>query len=217
MQLRDVGLRKRQQIAQSGRAMFFWVAGVSVVLGFAAVLSWFLVQQSIYRTKVVDEKNRTLSKLEESNKAMDDLKSNVRALEVNAGLNSVKAKPDDNALQVILDALPADRNSLALGASLQNKLVTGIDGLNIESLVVKPVDTKSKSNSGKIAFRLVVSSADANALKELLKRFERSIRVIDLETLNLERGETKYSLTVDAHAYYEPETKVELKEKVVNP
>ncbi|MFZ2836008.1 MAG: hypothetical protein WAZ21_01655 [Candidatus Saccharimonadales bacterium] len=233
MPTKEVALRKRQQIAKANRTMFLWVAGVSVIVGFAAVGSIFLVQKLAFNQKVINEKNNTVSILMKNNKAVAELKDNIRLLDTNEGLNSVKAKSDDKALQVVLDALPADGNSLALGSSLQQKLIEGIPGLTLESLNMTPVAgvevsssanvqsatpvaSSKEKNKNKIVFKLAVSG-DANALKQLLDRFEHSIRAIDVTNLVLEQTNGKLTMTIDANAFYEPERVIELTDKVVKP
>jgi hypothetical protein len=230
MATKEVALRKRQQIAKANRTMFLWVAGVSVIVGFAAVGSIFLVQKLAFNQKVINEKNNTVSVLTKNNAAVAELEENIRLLDTNEGLNSAKANPEDKALQVILEALPADANSLALGSSLQDKLMKGVDGLTLESLNVTPVagievssdgavqDASSTVEEGQnqITFNLV-ASGDANALKALLERFERSIRAIDITNLVLEQANGKLTMTIDGHAFYEPARTIELKDKVVKP
>jgi hypothetical protein len=230
MATKEVALRKRQQIAKANRTMFLWVAGVSVIVGFAAVGSIFLMQKLAFNQKVINEKNNTVSVLTKNNAAVAELEENIRLLDTNEGLNSVKANPEDKALQVILEALPADANSLALGSSLQQKLIAGIDGLTLESLNVIPVagvevsdesavqDASATTDEAQnqITFNLAVSG-DANALKALLERFERSIRAIDITNLVLEQANGKLTMTIDGRAYYEPARTIELKDKVVKP
>ncbi len=231
MAIKEVALRKRQQIAKANRTMFLWVAGVSVIVGFAAVGSIFLAQKLIFNQKVVNEKNNTVSILTKNNAAVSELEENVRLLDTNEGLNSVKAKSDDKALQVVLDALPADANSLALGSSLQEKLIAGIEGLTLESVSTTPVagielttddnvqdaGTETDDESAyQIKFNLVVSG-DANALKALLDRFERSIRAIDITNLTLEQAGGKLTMTLEGHVFYEPARTIELRDIPVGP
>lgn len=229
MAMKEAALRKRQQIASANRMMFLWVAGASVVVGFAFVGGYFLVQKMVFNQKVINEKNHTISVLKKNNAAVEELRNNIRLLNTNQNLNDAKAPGEDKALQVVLDALPADANSLALGSSLKSKLASGINGLSVESLKVIPVaGVESDDNSSvqdasvsvgenQVAFTLVVSSTDSNALKELLKRFETSIRTIDIDNLTLESVAGKLTLTLAAHAYYEPAVDVELKDKVIKP
>src|SRR5680860_739845 len=139
MQPKSIALRKRTQITMANRMMFLWVAGVSVVFGFALVGTIFLTQMLLFNERVLQEKDKTVAILKANNDNIQDLESQIRVLNTNQALIDSKAKPDDQPVQVILDALPSDANSLALGASLQNKLLTGISGLTLESLQVDPV------------------------------------------------------------------------------
>jgi hypothetical protein len=213
----QAGMKKRQVIANSNRTMFMWIAAMSAVLGVCAVLSLFIIQQIIFKTEVTGELDKTVSVLKDNNKNAEGLIQNVRVLETNEALNSVKASPDDKALQVVLDALPADDNALALGASLQQKLLD-LPNLTIDSLSIQGQDANSLTDTGTtIPFTVSLSAPDANTLKDALARIEKSIRVIDIDTLSLERTEQKYTLTLNAHAYYEPAKVVELKTETKKP
>lgn len=216
------GMKKRQVIANSNRTMFLWIAVISAFVGVCAVVAYFLFQQIIFRGKVAGELENTARILDQNNKNANSLIQNVQVLETNAALNSVKANADEKALQVVLDALPADPNTLALGASLQQSLTSGIKGLSVESLVVVPYSDDASSitagtQQNTLPFILSVRSKDANALKELLRKFERSIRTIDIDSMTVERSDNGYTMTVQAHAYYQPATTVELTDKVVKP
>lgn len=222
----QTGLRKRQQISQANRMMFLWVAGVSVVVGFALVGSVFLVQKLIFNEKVLAEKSKTVATLKSDNAAVGALKDNIRKLNADPSLNALKTGSEDKALQVVLDALPADANSLALGSSLQNKLASGIDGLNLESLTVTPVGNEvptddtgtviddTTTGENQIGFTLTASGS-SDALRQLLSNFERSIRAIDVTSATLESQNGVLHLSLQGHAFYQPPKTVELKDKVV--
>lgn len=226
---KDAAMRKRTQISKANRTMFLWIAAVSALVGFAFVGSLFLGQKLVFNEKVLAEKNKTVSVLKANNANISELEAQVRILDNNAALIAAKAKPTDQAIQVILDALPSDANSLALGASLQNKLLANINGLTIESLQVDPVvGVETLSDSGavqdasvastttqpEIAFRFSVNGNE-DALKEVLRRLERSIRTIDVLSLRIENQGTSRILTVQARGFYEPTRVVELKDKAV--
>lgn len=213
---RDSSSRKRDQVRKAQRTMFFWVAGMSVVVGFSLVAAWFLWQQLVFRTTVVNKKIETVTTLQKNNEAIPKIKEMLRVRETSQALQAAKANPDERALQVILDALPSENNSLALGASIQEKLAGQVPNLTVESLSTGNQSSGSVIDGGSgdtVPFRIVVSSSDVNALKELLTRFERSIRVIDINALTLDSGGDKYTLTIDAHAYYQPEKILELQKK----
>lgn len=231
MATKETAVRKRQQIAKANRMMFLWVAGASVIIGFAAVGSIFLIQTIAFNQKVINEKNKTVATLKDNNAAVEELRNNIRLLNTNEDLSSIKAKSEDSALQVVLDALPADANSLALGSSLQNKLISGIDGLTLDSLNVMPIEgsevladesvedasVSDDRAATTVSFTMTVSTSDPTALKQLLERFEKSIRAISIQSLVMESSGGTLSLTIDASAFYEPARTVELKDKVVKP
>ena len=235
MQPKNQALRKRTQIATANRMMFVWVAGVSVVFSAAVVISYFLIQMTIFNEKVLSEKGKTISTLTADLNNIDALKDNVRELDTNSALKSIKASPDDQPLQVILDALPSSANSLALGASLQNKLLSGIGGLEISALQVDPVigvesfsssDTSvavgsvTGSQQGEITFHFEVSG-DVMEIKQVLLNLEKSIRTIyvvstKIETQsNSDQTTPKLTLNVQGKAFYEPAREVKLKDKVI--
>lgn len=225
MKPNDAAIRKRTQIAKANRAMFLWIAAASVVVGAAIVVSIFLAQKLLYTEEVLKAKSETVSTLAHNNEVIDDLENEVRVLDTNEALTSVKANESDQAIQVILDALPSDANSLALGASLQNKLLAGIPNLALESLQVDPVSgVETLDDSGvaptggtnAISFHFVVSGNDA-ALKQVLQNLERSIRTIKVTSMKIEFQSKGLVMTVQAEAYYEPAKTIQLEDKVVKP
>ena len=208
MQPKNVALRKRTQIAKANRAMFIWVACASILVGFAVVGSIFLVQMLIFNEKVLSEKDNTVKILKTNNNNIPALESEVRALDANQALIDTKARPTDRALQVILDALPSELNSDALGSSLQEKLLIG-NGVSLKSLQVDPA-----VGNGTITFNFSASGDEA-ALKLVLNNLERSIRTIEIISLKIENQGSIRLMTVRAKAFYEPKLLVELKNKVV--
>lgn len=224
MQPNDVALRKRTQIAKANRTMFLWIAAASAVVGAAVVVSIFLAQKLIYNEKVLTAKQTTVTTLARNNAVVPDLENEIRALDTNQALASAKANENDQALQVILDALPYEANSLALGASLQSKLLAGIPGLTLESLQVTPVagvetlsgDSEITSADNSIYFQFIVSGSD-ESLKQVLQNLERSIRTIQVTSLKVEIQSKGPVMTVQAQAFYEPLKEIQLVDKVVKP
>lgn len=219
---KNVALRKIQQIDASRRTMLIFVAAAAFVAGIALVVSVFLARQIFFHTKVIQEKQHTLSVLDENLKNIEELKKNLKVLETSSALNAVKINDSSNALQPVLDALPAEPNADALGASLQNNFIGAVGGLTLESLTVHAQNSDGTSSvsggasASSMEFSLTVSGT-ADKLKELLTRFERSIRVIDIASMNLQAGEGKLTLEVTGRAYYEPAQTVKLETKVVKP
>lgn len=217
---KDVAIRKRQLISQSSKKMFFWVAGASVVVGFSLVIAWFLFQQITYRSKVISAKQDTERTLDSNIKDAGILAGQIRVLETDERLQALKAKPSDKALQVILDALPADNNQLALGASLQEVLIGGAENVDLESLSVGGDNATATAGTvpggaETIPFSAVVSSSKVEYLMGLLRRFEASIRTIDIDSIKLEQSSEGAKVFIEGHAYIMPEVTIQLTDKQV--
>lgn len=231
MKPNDTALRKRTQISKANRTMFLWIAGASALVGFAVVASIFLAQKLYFNEKVLLAKNKTVSTLNANNKVVSELQSQVRALDANGDLAKVKAADSDQSIQVILDALPSDANSPALGASLQTRLLADIPGLTLISLQVDPVQgIESLADAGvesgavegtggtanQITFQFSVSG-NQDALLQALTKLERSIRTIDITRLQIENQGATQVMTIQGRAFYEPAKNVTLYDKVVKP
>lgn len=228
MQPNNTAIRKRTQISKTNRMMFVWIAISSVIVGIALVVAFSLVQQLLYNERVLAEKENTVTILKHNNSVIPELQTQVRVLDANEALRLVRASEENQAVQVILDALPSEANSPALGASLQNKLLTGINGLTIESLQVDPVQgveilaedasvedaSASGDGANQITFQFSLSGSP-EALKQVLTNLERSIRAIDILTLRIESQGANQLMSVQARAFYEPARVLELKDKVV--
>lgn len=222
---KEVAVHKRQQIDSSRKTMFVFVAGAAFLAGIALVVSIFLVQQIVFHSKVIIEKQSTIFRLDKNLESVDELKKNVRVLETNSALNSVKANSENSALQTVLDALPDNPNADAFGASIKNKFIDTVEGLTLDNLSVTSPNSQEDSNDGDsgstdssntLSFSLEVSGS-ADKLRELLTKFERSIRVIELRSFEIHTSEDKLSLAIQGVAYYEPAQNVHLEKKVVKP
>jgi len=225
----DVAIRKRTQITQANRTMFIWIAIASALIGAALVVSIFMAQKLFYNEKVLAEKLNTVSTLDHNNSVVGELENEVRALDTNTTLANVKANESDQAIQVILDALPSEANSFAFGSSLQNRLLSGIDGLSIESLQVDPVvgvetltgdsasstlTTDDSASANQITFQFTVKGSQDN-LKKVLENLERSIRTVEVTSVRVEIQSTGPQMTVQGRVFYEPAKTIELQQKAV--
>ena len=214
-------IRKRSLIAKTRKTVFAWVAGASCIIGAVVVVAVLLVQTIIFNNKVISMKKDTVSQLEENIEAVPELEAEVRLLNTNKELKEVTLSEDARPVQTILDALPADDNRLALGASLQQKLFTDIPGLAVDSLSVDPsatggiiVEEESEEGVQELAFTASISG-DANALKTALQRLERSIRAINVKAITAATAGDSVSLQISGSAYYLPEPNLDLVDRKV--
>lgn len=227
---KESSIRKRQQIFKANRMMFLWVAMASAVIGFALVISISLMQRIIYNQKVIGEKNKTYSTLANNNKKVSQLEDQIKTINYSSDvLKKLRAKDSDDPIQVVLDALPSDSNRLALGSSLQNVLLANIPGSSLESMKVESTAEAGsvkkstattgtvENNSLDVTFTLKINSGSEDSIREMLTRFEKSIRTFKVTNVKIEYSLDKMNVTVTAKAYYEPAKVVELTEKVVKP
>ena len=129
--------------------------------------------------------------------------------------------------------MPADDNSLALGASVQN-LVGRVPGAKLESFqTVSSNENSSDSNKNnssssdnnadnsrsvqQIAFTMELSASNAYILRSVLRNFEKSIRVIDIDESTIEASDSKFTMSISGHAYYLPGKTVQLNKKGIKP
>ena len=180
-----------------------------------------------FNQKVINKKNETVKTLKSNNEVVDELKENIRVLNTNEALVDTDRLEGTEPLSVVLDALPAQPNSSALGASLQQKLLD-VGGVSIESLTVEPIygveddeeaEDVAANEMGEINFEFSVSADKSNisALKKVLLNLEQSIRTIDVQSLNIEQQNNTITLSVEGKAFYKSEFKVELIDEEVSP
>ena len=221
MAKKEVAIRKRQKIHKANHNIFIVVAVAAFIAGFSLVGATFLIKKIIFNQKVLSEKNNTISTLRQNNKNVPKLEEDIKVLKTNEALLSSKFKSDQDPLTVVLDSLPAQVNSTALGSSLKEKLLS-VQGTEIETLMVQNTDSEAlieesitATAENKISFAFKVSSPRVNDLNLVLRNLERSIRVMHVDSLIIEQGEEKNWLTVEGHTYYEPMLSASLKTKTV--
>lgn len=187
MDNKEVAIQKYNAIAKANKTMFIVVSVASVIVSAAVVLSIFLAQKIAFRVKVVSKQNETISAIENSLENIEKLKKEVQALQSNDALKTSKANAEDNALRVILDALPSEANAEAIGSSL-NKNILNVPGLMIESMSVDPIiaepntasssSTSSDSSSSTSSDSSSSGLEDPNAISEKVKTANFSFIVI---------------------------------------
>lgn len=218
----DGVIRKRSLIAKTRKTVMFWVAGASCVLGASLVVAFMLFQTVLFNNKIIGMKKQTADTLQQNITVTPKLEGNIRQLNTDEQLAAVSITTDARPLQSILDALPADENRLALGASLQQKLFTGVPGLVVDSLSVDPTadstqvvaQTDLPKGVKELAFSASISGTP-DTLKQALLNLEKSIRAINVKTINATGSGNNVSIQMTGSAYYLPAPDLELTKKEV--
>lgn len=215
-------VRKRNLIAKTHKVMLIWVAGAMCVVSAAVVMSVVLVQSVLFSEfDIIRPRNKTVDQLEANIKAVPVLRGEVRVLNTKPQLQVVGVRDDSQPLQAILDALPADGNRLALGASLQQRLFSDIPGLTVESLSVDPsaggVSVVEDAQGGLQSLVFTASiSGEQEAVRTALQRLERSIRAINVQSISATSSAPNVSLQIVGSAYYLPPPEIGLTTKTVS-
>lgn len=218
---------KRQQIAHSNKKMFLWVAGASVVVAFALVASAFLIKQMVFQTKIIAAKAETNNTLQANIDVAPELKKEVEKLIADPNLTDARAKADQNNLSVIFDALPYVADDIGFGSSLQSVLLSGLgtpENITINSLSSSAAEEGEEvagvaipEGAQELVFSFTITGSDKD-IQEILKRFDRSIRPIQIDSLSLQAGEGgRVTASIQARTFYQPAKTLELTNKTVEP
>ena len=141
------GIKKRQQITNTRKQVFTWVALAAALVVICLVVGWNLMQRINYQNKVNRDVGKTAQTMHDNVEAADKLIKNVNALKANAALSLPNLKADDSTVfQVVIDALPTEDDSVALSSSLQNKILSK-SGVTIEQINVDTTESDSSSGS----------------------------------------------------------------------
>ncbi|HET8689825.1 MAG TPA: hypothetical protein VFL81_00060 [Candidatus Saccharimonadales bacterium] len=226
------GLKKRQQIAQANKMIFIWVAVAAVAVSFCAVALQFLVREGLFNQKIINAKAATNRTLESNIASADQLKANVQALLADTNLNAVRTKDTDNNLQVVLDALPTDGDSTSFATSLQTIVLVGA-GAKVSQLSTSGQfsgDGGGDSSAGDLTDSGSLIQTDASTLpfaaqingtyKEVrgtLDDIAKTIRPINITTMNITGQDTDLSVTLNGNTFYLPAKTVSLGSKEITP
>ena len=130
------GVRKRQQIKNTNKRIFIWLAVASVIVSICLVAMQFLVRELLYNQKVISKKSDTNRTLVQNVEQAKVLQKNINALLADDKLNALKYEAETTettALNVILDALPVNGDATAFANSLQ-AVVLPRSGVSIREL-----------------------------------------------------------------------------------
>lgn len=223
------GVKKRQQIKDTRKQVFIWVALASAIVVTCMSIGWNLVKRIRYQTKV----NKSLATASKDIKAdvdnIDSLIKNVNSLKANEALNlgNLKVGNDSTVFQTVIDALPTEGDDMSFKTSLQDKILS-VQGITIDR--VSADDTVSNGSSSKtstsssstasfpkaqtIAFTVSVYG-NYDSVVKLLDQIERTIRPIIINKMTVEGSDQRLTLTLKLVTYYSPLVDFKVGEKEV--
>lgn len=195
---------KRILIDKANSSMTVMVTLAACSLISALVLSFALVKQLSYRTRVVSEKKRAASALKQNSQAVSSLVTSFEAFD--SASESLIGTKDKNS-KIVLDALPSKYDFPALAASLEKILSDGgysiesLSGIDNESSALQTRETKPKPVE--MAFSLSIKGPYDKVI-QVVSDLERSIRPIVIDNLDMSGTSTDTKLSLQARTYYQP-------------
>lgn len=218
-------VKKVTLIEKVRKSVFVWVALSSCVISACIMGIIFLGQIGIFNSKVIKDLANSEKQAKSNVNAISDLEGGFKSLNTNKDLASVKSSDSAQPLQTILDALPTEANSLALGSSIEQKLISGIRGLKIDSLDFTSINQSDPSQNAGLANSdsgvqyqtfAISASGEPDSIKSMLRNFERSIRAIDIKSIAATGSDNgNLTVNVEAEVPYLPPAVVELKTKKI--
>ena len=216
---------KRVAIDKASAQMVAIVAAAAFVTVFCLMASKTVLSQNQYNSRVMSAKQKAYNQLQDNIEAFDTLQKSYKAFNststnVIGGIATGNGDNDGSNSKIILNALPSTYDFPALTSSLEKMLsdrglkVTSISGTDDQ---VKQQDNVSSSNPKpvEIPFTFTGSNANYNAVNELFKAMQSSIRPFYVDTLDVSGGGNNMKVTVEGHTYFQPSRSIEPTTKVV--
>ncbi|HET8671710.1 MAG TPA: type 4a pilus biogenesis protein PilO [Candidatus Saccharimonadales bacterium] len=215
---------KRALISKANSTIVVATAVAAFLVVFCGVASKTLLSQASYQNRVITTKKKALSTLQSDLNARDSLVASYKTF-VDTPQNVLGGNPEgtgdqdgDNA-KIVLDALPSKYDFPALTTSLE-KLITS-QGLAIISITGVDEEVTQAANlvTGEpqpiaMPFQVQVNGS-YESIKSLINVFERSIRPIQVQKIEINGSEGSMTATIDAQTFYQPEKILNIRNEVV--
>jgi hypothetical protein len=214
---------KRQLINKANSRIVAVTSGASFVVMFCLIGSYTLLGQLTYQNRVISAKKKALTQLQQDISSTKELVSRYQAF-VTGPINVLGGNPagaggqDGDNAKIILDALPSKYDFPALVTSLEK--IFKDQGVQIESIggtddqIAQADSSSSTPQPVPVPFQFSVSG-NYDEIKKVVTALERSIRPMQIQSMQLTGNEKKMTLTVSAQTYYQPEKNLKIRTEVV--
>ncbi len=215
---------KRALIDKANNMLVIIVASASFITVFSLVASKALLSQQAYQGRVTVQKEAAVKQLKSNIGAVKDLQTAYQAF-VNTPENVLGGNPtgqgdkDGDNAKLILDALPSKYDFPALTNSLekvltsQNFRIQGITGTDEE---IQQSATTSSPNPEPIPMPFQISfTGTYGGMTSLLSTLEKSIRPIQIQTIDLSGTDSLLQVAISAQTFYQPAKSLSITTKVI--
>lgn len=215
---------KRSLIAKSNTTMVVVTSGACFIVVFCIVASVSLFGQFMYQNRVITANQTALQLLKANLQATTTLESSYNAFlgtptNIIGGNPSGAGPQDGSNTKIVLDALPSKYDYPALATSLEDILVG--QGVQIQSITgtdqaaAQGSDQSAATPSPQPMPFQVVVAGNYTQIQNVVDAFNRSIRPIQIQTLELSGDQSKLTLTISAQTYWQPARDLSISTQVV--
>lgn len=205
---------KRVAISKANAQLVLIVAVASFVTVFCLIASKAVLSQNQYNARVVTAKEKAQNQLQDNIEAFDKLEKsytsfNTTSTNVIGGIASGTADKDGPNSKIILNALPSTYDFPALTSSVEK--ILSDRGLKVSSITGTDDQVNQQGNTSsinptvtEIPFSFTVTGANYQAVNDLFKAMQSSIRPFVVDKLDVSGSANDMTVTVDAHTFYQP-------------
>jgi hypothetical protein len=215
---------KRALIDKANARLVVYVSVAAFVLVFSLVATKTLVSQAAYQNKVIHAKRTAVAQLKADIAATSQLKTaydafNSTPQNVLGGSTTGTSPQDGTNSKIILDALPSSYDFPGLTTSLEALL--GGQKVQISSIAGTDDEVAQSANQNSITpqpvpipFTTFTTGTYTDA-QNVVMAYERSIRPMQIQTLDITGAKNELILSIAAQTYYQPAKSLNIKQQVV--
>lgn len=214
---------KRALIDKANSSMVISVALAAFLVMFTVVAGRALWSQRSYQARVIGEKEKAVTQLEENIQSVEKLEVSYKEF-VNTPDNVLGGNPsgtgdrDGNNAKIVLDALPSKYDFPAFITSLEKLLRT--KNFQLKSIGGNDDEASQANSTSKdpveIPFEIETTAANYNNLQEFLVSLEQSIRPLKTKSLSISGGgNEQISVQIEGVSYFQAGRGLTIEEKVV--
>lgn len=212
---------KRFLIDKANVTIVIVVAVTVSITIFSLVSSYYLLQQRAYQARVITKKQVAKNTLEKNVTARDQLVQQYKVFvekdpnQIGGNLAGESDRDGDNG-KIVLDALPSIYDYPALVTSM-DKVIRG-SGVSLTSFAASDV-TDEQAGAPSTAPATVpfefTAQGGTEQVRQLLADLNASIRPVAAAKISLSASGDGLTLSLSGNTYYQPGTKLEVKQEVV--
>jgi hypothetical protein len=215
---------KRIMIDKANARVVIYVSVAAFIVVFCLVATKTLVSQAAYQNKVIKVKRTAVNQLKSDIAATGQLKTaydafNSTPQNVLGGNPEGTGAQDGTNAKIVLDALPSSYDFPGLTTSLEALL--GSQKVTINSITGTDDEVAQSGNQTSVNPTPVpipfstMTKGSYGDVQKVITAYERSIRPMQIVSLDISGQSSELTLSVGAQTYYQPAKSLNIKKEVV--